>query len=199
VQIADLLDDLMPCQLVAPGAHLQLVPAAARPPCSASQIGLLIADLYDEARALGATTQAELADMVVASATSRLRSVGENLWESAAGLLYGEDQAFGNRVQHVLNHAADLPTRETHGVFDAGRRGALSVVDEAWQKVLREGGSVDVVISQQGNRTRYEVNMNRRVGYVGGQTGAAAGHPEARRIAIVVQNLRDIVTAFPIQ
>jgi hypothetical protein len=200
VQIADLLDDLMPCQLVAPGAHLQLVPAAARPPCSASQIGLVIADLYEQARALGATTQAELADMVVASAKTRLRAVGDTLWESAAGLRYGPDPRFENRVRHVLNHAVDDVNREgLHGVFDAGPRGALSVVDEAWQKAMREGRSADVNIIQQGNNTRYEINMNRRVGYVGGEGGAAAGHPEARRIAIVIKNLRDVVTAFPLQ
>jgi hypothetical protein len=39
--------------------------------------------------------------------------------------------------------------------------------------------------------------MHRRIGFVGGAPGAAAGHPEATYLAIIVENGRDIVTAYP--
>ena len=127
----------------------------------------------------------------------RLRSLGSNEWESSQGLRYGPDPNFVNRVQHVLRHAVDDPTRPTaHGVFDAGPTGTLGVIDEAWAIARKGGTRVDVL--QQGARTRYIVNMGRRIGYVGGQPGAAAGNPSAYHILIVVENGNSIVTAFPV-
>jgi hypothetical protein len=107
-----------------------------------------------------------------------LRSAGNGTWVSRGGLRYGADPNFGNRVRHLLNHASDIPTRPgRHGVFDAGRRGVLGVVDEAWAIAQRGGSGVSV--STQGARTVYTVDMGRRVGFVGGQAGAAAGNPAA--------------------
>jgi hypothetical protein len=73
----------------------------------------------------------------------------------------------------------------------------LSAIDEAWQKIKLTEGSSDVKVIPQGARTRFEVNMNRRVGFVGGAAGAAAGNPAANYIVIIVQKGREIVTAFP--
>lgn len=124
-----------------------------------------------------------------------LRSIGQTLWESRAGLRYGPDAIFGNRVAHVLRHAVDDLTRVgRHGVFDAGRRGALAIVDEAWT-IARAGGP-RVRTSVNGNRTTYVVDMMRRVGYVGGQEGASMGNPAANFVVIVVQNGRDLITSF---
>ncbi len=132
-----------------------------------------------------------------ASGGGVLRSAGSRVWQSRAGLRYGADPNFGNRVRHVLNHAADIPSRSgAHGVLDAGRRGALGVVDEAWQIAQRGGSGVSV--STQGTRTVYTVDMGRRVGFVGGRAGAAAGNPAASHLRLVVQGGRDIITAFPV-
>ncbi|MBZ0117173.1 MAG: hypothetical protein K8H88_09275, partial [Sandaracinaceae bacterium] len=125
-----------------------------------------------------------------------LRSAGNGSWISRGGLRYGADPNFGNRVRHVLNHAADIPGRTgAHGVFDAGRRGALGVVDDAWAIAQRGGSGVSV--STQGARTVYTVDMGRRVGFVGGQAGAAAGNPAASHVRLVLQG-NDVITAFPV-
>jgi hypothetical protein len=101
-------------------------------------------------------------------------------------------------VLPVLNHTVDDPTRTfPHGVFDAGRRGALGVVDEGWRKSLVEGSSDVQIIPQSGGRVRYEINMHRRIGFVGGAPGAAAGHPEATYLAIIVEKGREVVTEYP--
>src|SRR5262249_8039320 len=124
-----------------------------------------------------------------------LRSVGVSTWESTAGLRYELGSAQGNRVLHVLEHAVDNPLRAgEHGVFDAGRKGALSLVDEGYLEVL-EGGA-NVITEQQGIRTVYHVDMGRPVGYVGGQAGASMGYPVASRIRIVLEG-RNVITAFP--
>ena len=75
------------------------------------------------------------------NAAGRLRSVGPDTWESPQGLRYGPDAQYGNRIQHVLRHAADQPMRVgEHGVFDAGRAGVVEIVDEAWV-LAQQGGS----------------------------------------------------------
>lgn len=44
---------------------------------------------------------------------------------------------------------------------------------------------------------KYEIDMGRRVGYVGGQAGAAAGNPAANFIRLIIENGNEVVTAFP--
>lgn len=116
--------------------------------------------------------------------------------DSRKGLRYGADPNFGNRVRHVLNHTSDIPGRPgAHGVFDAGRSEALGVVDEAWAIAQRGGSGVSV--STQGVRTVYIVEMGCRVGFVGGQAGAAAGNPAAAHVRLVLEGT-EVITAFPI-
>lgn len=100
-------------------------------------------------------------------------------------------------MQHVLRHSMDDLTRlGLHGVFDAGRSGTLAVVDEAW--IIAQQGGPGVTVVRQGSKTVYIINMGRRVGYVGGQAGAAAGNPAAHHIQLVVKNGNQVITAYPI-
>jgi hypothetical protein len=126
---------------------------------------------------------------------------GPYVWRSAAGLRYvGTDGAGRNRVQHVLRHAQDMPTQPgplPFGVFDSGPSGALGVVDEAWLIVQLRGPGVSV--AQQGNRTIYTVSMGRRIGFEGGQVGAATGNQGVSRVQLVVENGNQVITAFPIR
>jgi RHS repeat-associated protein len=135
-----------------------------------------------------------------ASAATRtlgqLRQVAQGVWESTAGLRYGQDFIYGNRVQHVLRHAVNDSTRAIHSVFSGGRTQVLPVIDEAWQSV-QQGVNVTSV-AFQGDRTVYIINMGRTVGYVGGQTGAATGYPTTSYIQLVVQGANELITAFPV-
>jgi RHS repeat-associated protein len=132
----------------------------------------------------------------VARAAGRLRAVARGIWESAAGLRYGPGSAQGNRVLHVLEHAADIPGRAgAHGVFAGGRSAVLGTIDSAYQVV--RGGGPGVTAVQQGARTVYTVPMGRTVGYVGGRSGAAAGNPAASHIRLVLEGI-NVITAFPV-
>jgi hypothetical protein len=44
----------------------------------------------------------------------------------------------------------------------------------------------------------YTIDMGRRVGYVGGRAGAAAGNPAANHIQLVVENGNQVISAYPI-
>jgi hypothetical protein len=201
VEVADGFDDLLPCRLVGgAGLRTAITIQSVKPPCTPQQIAQAFTSLESQARTLKLKAPAAIADEIVASAKAGLHPTGPNVWESRAGLTYGPDNKFGNRILHVMNHAEENLARELHGVFDSGARGALAVVDEGWQKVLAFGsnnpGEVRI-LEQNGIRTTYEVNMHRRIGYVGGDLGNQLGRPKAEYLLIVVDNLHDIVTAYP--
>jgi hypothetical protein len=129
---------------------------------------------------------------------------GIKTWQSPAGLIYGPDPSpnFGNRIQHVLNHAVDLPNRPgKHGVFD-GRKEALQLTDEAWKKVLNGDSSIIHTANPARGRAPardvYLVPMNQRTGYVGGQWGNANGLPEATHLRLVIENGNNVVSSFPV-
>ena len=71
---------------------------------------------------------------------------------------------------------------------------AFAVIDEAWrlakQRKLRP--------TREGSRSSYTVRLGRRVGYLGGRTGAARGNPPLDRVFIVFETgTQNIITAFP--
>jgi len=62
-----------------------------------------------------------------------------------SGLIYDTvDPTFHDRVDHLLNHAEDIPNRgKDHGVFNAGTD-PVAVVDEAWdQRDPAESTTID--------------------------------------------------------
>lgn len=130
------------------------------------------------------------------SAVFDLKKVGEDAWISPAGLKYqGHDPAGLNRVEHVLRHAKDMPSRAgPHGVFDGDDSQALATVDEAWKQIQKRRIKAKI----EGRRSSYTVSMGRRIGFLGGQTGKRKRNPPLRRVFIVVNTgTSEIITAFP--
>ena len=74
-------------------------------------------------------------------------------------------------------HAKDDPDRPgKHGVFDGGDEEALATIDEAYE--LAKAGGPRVRKRQEGDRTVYEANLGRRIGYLGGREGERLRHPD---------------------
>ena len=125
-----------------------------------------------------------------------LIEVGSNIWVSPAGLRYaGRDAQGMTRKAHVLRHAKDQPGRAgSHGVFDANGDEVFRVVDEAWRKIEQKHLRPQV----EGDSLTYVVPMGRRIGYLGGKTGARRRHPALSSVFIVLRKgTKDVVTAFP--
>ena len=125
-----------------------------------------------------------------------LKSIGRDAWISPAGLRYvGRDPQGLSRKDHVLRHAKDQPGRDgPHGVFDGGEDLAFAWIDEAWQKAKKEKIRPD----RETGRDAYTISMGRRVGYLGGKTGAERRNPPLTKIFIVVREGTDeVITAFP--
>jgi hypothetical protein len=128
--------------------------------------------------------------------TVALKQAGRDDWVSPAGLHYrGRDPDGQTRVAHVLRHAHDIPNRDgSHGVFDGGEDAVFAVIDEAWQLIQRKRLPPQV----ESGRRVYLVPMGRRIGSLGGRTGAARGHPPLERLFLVLEaDTPNVVTAFP--
>ncbi|WP_218048812.1 DUF637 domain-containing protein [Curvivirga aplysinae] len=97
---------------------------------------------------------------------------------SPAGLKYGYDKNFGNRVDHVLAHTYPNPNKKNHTVFNAKGDDALALVDEAWSK---RGASLP------NDSNAFLVNMGRAVG--------TAGETSIR--VVVDPKTNNIITAYP--
>jgi len=143
-----------------------------------------------------------LADVKVGSAATdkkvkfELKQLGKTTWISPAGLRYaGKDPEGLTRVEHVLRHAADQPKRAgSHGVVDGGNDQALATVDEAWKLVKKK----KIKPSEEGRTSAYLIPMGRRVGYLGGRSGASRGKPPLKKVFIVVRTgTSEVITAFP--
>ncbi len=124
-----------------------------------------------------------------------LTEVGRDTYLSPAGLRYTRGSEHGTRLAHVMSHTRDDPDRVgQHGVFDSDDPATvLRLIDEAYEKAL---AGKDVTSEREGDQVVYDIDMRRRIGYVGGQSGNRRGKPAARQIRLVVQGDR-LITAFP--
>ncbi|MFT5524250.1 MAG: hypothetical protein ACI9G1_000591 [Pirellulaceae bacterium] len=115
----------------------------------------------------------------------------------ASGLMFPGSRSGETRLEHVLRHDNDLPRRSgMHGVFDGDETDLLEVVNEAYELILSKSNKV--TSKKEGERTVYDVDLQRRIGFVGGRVGAERSNPEARKIRLVLEGNR-VITAFPIK
>lgn len=83
---------------------------------------------------------------------------GEMVHVSPAGLKYGSDPKFVNRVDHVLDNTAPNPDKPVHSVFNVQGDDALALVDEAWSRRTAPDPSDPYV---------YVVDLGRPIGTAG--------------------------------
>lgn len=120
-----------------------------------------------------------------------LNPIGRGKFESPAGLVYDQ-----YRIDHVMEHTKDNTDKPSHGVFDGTTQDeVLALIDEAFN-LTRKRGPPQVVTEDEGDRTAYTVNLNRKVGRAGGQSGARRRNPPLKKVKIVVEDAR-VITAYP--
>ncbi len=125
-----------------------------------------------------------------------LRDVGGKVKMSPAGLRYGPGSFEGHRIKHVLRHAVDDPGRPIHGVFDGEEDAIFLIIDEAY--LIAKQGDPRVDVEREGARQILTVDLGRRIGYVGGQSGRRSNHPPATGLRLVLEEV-DVITAFPVR
>jgi hypothetical protein len=124
-----------------------------------------------------------------------LKQIGKDRFESPAGLVYTMGPGGEHRLDHVLRHGKDDPDRPVHSVFSGDRDTILSVIDEAF--ALIDSQPKRVKSTREGNRTEYTIDMQKEIGYEGGQKGKRQGFPALKQLKLVLQNRTNVVTAYP--
>ena len=119
-----------------------------------------------------------------------LTPAGRGRFESTAGLIYSQ-----YRIDHVMEHSQDIPDKPTHGVFEGTKDEIFALIDEAYE-LAQKKGPPQVVIQDEGDRTTYTVNLNRKIGHGGGQSGARRRNPPLKFVKIVLEG-DEVITAFP--
>ncbi len=137
-------------------------------------------------------------DPLRAAALDRILLQGSHeVYVSPAGLRYLRGSQQGHRLKHLMRHARDEPDRPgQHGVFDSSDPAeAVALVDRAYRQALT-GTHTDT--AREGQRTIYTVDLQRPIGYVGGQAGRRQNHPPASHLRLVVEGQK-FITAFPVR
>ena len=94
-----------------------------------------------------------------------------------------------------MEHSQDIPDKPTHGVFEGTKDEIFALIDEAYE-LAKKRGPPQVVIEDEGDRTTYTVNLNRKIGHGGGQSGARRRNPPLKFVKIVLEG-DEVITAFP--
>ncbi len=126
------------------------------------------------------------------AARAWLKDIGGNKYQSPAGLIYTGGRE--HRIDHVLRHCVDDPTKPTHGVFIGDAVEVMRMVDEAYTMAKTGKGRVDSKKSD--GKMTHTVSMGRVVGHTGGKKAERQGRKELRRIKLVLGDNR-VITAFP--
>ena len=98
-----------------------------------------------------------------------------------------------------MQHTKDDLDKPVHGVFEAQsnqpeQATVVALIDEAYQRAQTGGRGVSK--SQQQGRTEWTIDMNRRIGYMGGQRGKRENQPACYKLRLVLEG-KDVITAYP--
>lgn len=128
----------------------------------------------------------------------QLKEVGRDRYQSPAGLLYTMGPRGEHRIEHVMRHAHDQPNRPTHGVFigDGDQDTVLKLVDDAYELVKSKSPRAQYE-SSKGN-DKYDVDMQRKVGFEGGQKGKHSNNRSLNKVRMILDGNR-VITAFPVR
>ncbi len=128
----------------------------------------------------------------------KFEKVGQDDLQSPEGLIYGMGPNREHRVDHVLRHAVDDPSRPVHSVFSGDRDDVLAIIDEAYRLVKQKSPQARSQKSPDGdNRTEIVVDLKRSIGYRGGKNGAGDGHPKLSKVKLILEDSNRLITAFP--
>lgn len=111
---------------------------------------------------------------------NNLKAIGNNLWQSPGGIVYGYDRKFGNTLNHILAHMTPNTIKKNHTVFNISKNNLVQLIDEAW---AIKGCPLT------SDPRAYIVNMKKIIGTKG---------ETAIRIVLKEPGTCEILTAYPI-
>ena len=122
----------------------------------------------------------------------------KNRLESPAGLVYGVGGGGEHRVDHMMRHAEDMPSRPVHSVFEGSQDEILRMLDEAYELVQSKSNRVyNKPDRERSYRVAHVVDMKRKIGYLGGKRGKRENYPSRSKLTLVLDNGKFVITAYP--
>lgn len=133
-------------------------------------------------------------EIVSLEKSGHITSIGKNYWKTRGGLFFkGKDPDGKTRLEHIMRHASDSPSRPKHGVFSISKAEIIELLDETWSST---GGSSQKG-PERGVKTVFTYDTGRDVGYLGGREGLKKKYPKLRSVRLVVNNKKEVITFFP--
>ena len=119
---------------------------------------------------------------------------------SPAGLYYAGGPSGESRLDHIMRHSEDDPTRPIHGVFTGDQQQILETIDKAYELTLSPSSRVKSETDEEDpSRIIYTVDMQKKIGYEGGRQGRKEKKPSLNKIRLVIENQDHIITAYPVE
>jgi hypothetical protein len=126
--------------------------------------------------------------------SGHITALGKNSWKTRGGLfLKGKDPDGKNRLEHIMRHVSDSPSRPKHGVFSISKAEIIELLDETWNKTAGNSSKGP----ERGGKTVFTYDTGRDVGYLGGKEGLNKKHPKLKSVRLVVNNKKEVITFFP--
>ncbi|MEV5430904.1 hypothetical protein [Streptomyces sp. NPDC052701] len=98
------------------------------------------------ARSLRAMSLARVAGSI--SCPVGFQNLGNDVFQSPAGLVYMRESPTKHRIDHVMDHTRPKPDKPLHGIFKEKDQGKLlALIDDAWKRrgsdpILKRGNKV---------------------------------------------------------
>ena len=126
----------------------------------------------------------------------KLSEFGRDSYRSPAGLVYKMGPRREHRIEHIMRHAEDQPTRSgPHGVFHAkSQNDVLRLQDRAYSMIKTNDRGVKK--GSGGRNDEYTIDMPNVIGFVGGEAGGRQGKPKTKRMKLILDG-DAVITAYP--
>ena len=135
-----------------------------------------------------------------ASSSFKLKRLKGGSCVSPAGLYYAAGPSGESRLDHIMRHSKDDPTRPVHGVFTGDQQQILETIDKAYELTLSPSSRVKSETDEEDpSRIIYTVDMQKKIGYEGGRQGRKEKKPSLNKIRLVIENQDHIITAYPVE
>ena len=126
--------------------------------------------------------------------SGHITPLGKNSWKTRGGLfLKGKDPDGKNRLEHIMRHSTDSPSRPKHGVFSLTKAEIIDLLDETWSQTAgnpKRG-------PERGGKTVFTYDTGRDIGYLGGREGLNKKYPKLKSVRLVINNKKEVITFFP--
>ena len=94
-----------------------------------------------------------------------------------------------------VEHADQIRVVELAPGPDADGDDVFRLVDEAYRLIQSKSPQVKTTPANDG-KTEYLIDMKRKIGYLGGQTGNRKNHPSLYKVKLILAEDR-VITAYP--